>query len=78
MRDHDCETLIEPKIIPPLHCDQVTEPVMRHFMGYDMSQLPVSRLVSLFPEQISAIIIGYQTCIFHGTLMEGSFVFWNK
>lgn len=38
MRDEICKALVEPEIIPPLHSDQIAEPVMSQLMRNGVSK----------------------------------------
>lgn len=61
------ETLVQPQLIPPIHSDQVAEPLMRQLMSNDVGN-PILELGIGFSFVIenSGGSISDQTPIFHG------------
>ncbi len=65
MTDVLCKTLIEPKIIPPLHGDKITKPVMRQLMDNGVAKGEHTLIGNPVLKEIQ-IIKCDNTGIFHG------------
>ena len=62
--DEICKALVEPEVVPPLHGDQVTEPVMGQLVDHDAGEVEVvvfSRVV----EKEFLFLKGNESSILH-------------
>lgn len=65
------ETLVKPKLIPPVHGHKVTEPLMGKFVGNDVSNtVAESGLGKLLVEQNSGHAVSDKTPVLHGAVGE--------
>mmetsp|Transcript_2871 Transcript_2871/g.6742 ORF Transcript_2871/g.6742 Transcript_2871/m.6742 type:complete len:259 (-) Transcript_2871:312-1088(-) len=63
-----CESLIEPEVIPPLHCHQVSKPLVRKLMRDDCADaLLLRRRHSRCIAKESDLTVCHQTPVFHCT-----------
>ena len=64
---HVGKALVEPEVIPPVHRDQVTKPLVRQFMGdHSGDQLLHVQGGVVRIEQEVGFPVGYQSPVFHG------------
>jgi len=65
VRDEVGEALVEPEVVPPLHGDQVAEPVVRQFVrdGVGEGEQPVGGHLLL--ENVE-VVEGHDGCVLHG------------
>lgn len=58
------EGLIQPEVVPPLHGDEVSEPVVSHLVGDGICESSQSGGVNLFSEDVE-VVEGDEASIFH-------------
>jgi len=61
-----CKALIEPKVIPPLHGDQVAEPVVCEFVRDGVGKRQEAFSGHFFLEEIE-VVEGHYSSVFHGS-----------
>ena len=65
------ETLVEPKLTPPIHGNEVTEPLVGKFVGDDVGNPNlVLRIRRLLVEQNGSGTICHQAPVLHGAVGE--------
>ena len=64
VRNECCKGLVKPKIIPPLHCHQVSKPVMRKFVRYCARNCKHFLIRHFVPKE-TRIFVDDSSCIFH-------------
>ena len=67
--DEICKTLVEPEIVPPLHSDEVAEPVVRQLVDHNAGKVEVV-IFSRIVEKESLLPKGNQCSIFHSAGLE--------
>lgn len=66
MRDKVSKTFIQPEVVPPVHSNQVSEPMMSQLVGHCVGEIGVSSLLDFLLENVE-IVESDQAGVLHST-----------
>ena len=64
-----CEAFVQPQFVPPIHGDEIAEPLMGELVRYDVHHTIAILLIRrILVEQNGSCAVGDETPVLHGTV----------